>query len=301
MGCLNKKQVEKLLLFSGYHCYKNHATTTTTITTTTTNKTIPLKLPSLYIAGSGQPFIWMHGMLNSVESDSIYSLIDFDHLSKQVSVVRYNYCDKSVTGNYSWESLTGELIGIADAKDLGPMILGGSSMGAAIAIHAAVKFPERVKALVLVTPPPAWEMRTDVKKTYQKIAGKTDSAKIPDFLKRLIAQNQEPPDFFVQMHPGTRKRLLEYRMDFEPEYYTKIYSGGAVSDLPPREQIAKIKVPTIIIALPDDPNHPIEIAQHLQTLISGSELVIVSSYRNFQDLQKKVLDFTEIVANNNKS
>lgn len=260
-----------------------------------------MKIPSLHISGSGQPLIWLHGMLNSVESDSAYSLIDFDQLSKLVSVVRYNTCNKSVAGDYSWNAATDELFRIADVQNYGSMILGGCSMGSGTALHAAVRFPERVKALILVTPPPAWEMRAGVKTIYKKIAAKAEQNSIPEFLKRLIAQNQDPPDFFEQQHPGTRQRLLEYRLSFDPRYYSPIYRGGAASDLPSREQIAGISVPTLIVTHPNDENHPYKMAQQLNSLIKGSELVTVSDYLEYRNLQKCLIDFICSVTSDNKS
>ena len=92
-------------------------------------------------------------MLNSVDSDTIFSLIDLSQLSKLVSLVRYDACNKSVNGKFTWEAMSDELISVADAQKYKTMILGGSSMGSGTAIHCAVKFPERVKALILVTPP----------------------------------------------------------------------------------------------------------------------------------------------------
>lgn len=250
-----------------------------------------MKSPSLHITGSGQPFIWLHGMLNSVESDSVYSLIDLEALEDQVSVVRYNYCDKSIDGDYSWPSLTNELISVLDAQKYGKVLMGGLSMGSGTAIHAAVRFPERVKALILVTPPPAWEKREKIKTVYRKIISKTDGKSIPEILKRTIRLNQDPPDYFEKNHPGTKQRLLEYRLGFEPQYYTQIYLGGANSDFPSREQISKINVPTLIIAHPDDPNHPLETAQELNNLIIASELIVVSDDEDYQKLQTKVRQF----------
>jgi len=263
----------------------------TTTTTITTNKTTPLKLPFLHITGSGQPFIWLHGMLNSVESDSVYSLIDFNSIQEQVSVVRYNYCDKSVNGDYSWPALTDELMGILDAHQYDKVLMGGLSMGAGTAIHAAVRFPERVKALILVTPPPAWENREKVKTVYRKIIAKIKGDTIPVFLKRIIEMNQDTPDFFELNFPGTSRRLLQFRLSFEPQYYSQIYLGGAASDFPSREQIAKIDVPTLIVALPDDTNHPLETAQELNNLIKRSELMIISNFDDYKKLQIKVNDF----------
>lgn len=260
-----------------------------------------MKLPFLHITGSGQPFAWLHGMLNSVESDSFYSLIDFESLQNQVSVVRYDYCDQSTNGDYSWPALTDELIGILDAQKYDKVLIGGLSMGAGTAIHAAVRFPERVKALILVTPPPAWEIREKVKAVYRKVISKTNSETVPEILKRIIQLSQDPPEYFEKNHPGTRQRLLKHRLSFEPQYYTQIYLGGANSDFPTHEQISEINVPTLIIAHPDDPNHPLETAQELNKLIKGSELVIISDYKDYQNLQIKIRDFLAKLGFDNKS
>lgn len=260
-----------------------------------------MKTPKLNIQGEGQPFIWLHGMLNSIESDSVYSLIDFESLQNQVSVVRYNYCDKSVDGDYTWPALTNELMSVLDAQKYNKAILGGLSMGAGTAIHAAVQYPERVKALILVTPPPAWEIREKVKTVYRKVITKTNRERIPEILKRIIQLNQDPPEYFEQNHLGTRQRLLEHRLSFEPQYYTQIYLGGANSDFPSREQISQINVPTLIIAHPDDTNHPLETAKELNKLIKGSELELISNYKDYQNSQIKVRYFMDKHGSDNKS
>ncbi len=248
-------------------------------------------IPHLYIQGEGQPFIWLHGMLNSVESDSLYSLIDFESLQNQVSVVRYDYCDQSIDGDYSWLALTNELISVLDSNNYDKVMIGGLSMGAGTAIHAAVRFPERIRALILVTPPPAWETREKVKAVYRKVISKTNSQTVPEILKRIIQLSQDPPQYFEKEHPGTREKLLLNRLSFEPQYYTQIYLGGANSDFPSREQISEINVPTLIIAHPDDTNHPLETAKELNNLIKGSELVVISDYEDYQNLQIKIRHF----------
>jgi len=250
-----------------------------------------VNLPQLNIQGEGQPLIWLHGMLNSVESDAVYSLIDLKKISSVVSLIRYDAGNKSATSDYSWISLTDELFRVADRENIDSMVLAGCSMGSGTAIHAAIRFPERVKALILVTPPPAWEKRAKVKDLYMKVASKAKPNSIPEFLKRIIQMNQDPPDFFEENHPRTRQLLLKYRLSFEPQYYSNIYIGGAASDLPSREQIAKINVPTLIVSLPDDVNHPLEMAKELNYLINDSELFVVSDYNDYLKLQKRVHDF----------
>lgn len=250
-----------------------------------------MNLPPLTIQGEGRPFVWLHGMLNSVESDSLYSLVDLKKVAKIASVIRYDACGKSVAGNYKWDAMTNQLKDVAETCKYDSIMVGGTSMGSVTALHFAFMYPEKVKALILVTPPPAWEKREAIKAVYRKIASKANHTTIPEFLKRLITLNQDPPNFFEDKHPGTRQRLMEYRLGFDPLYYPQIYMGGAVSDLPSREQVATIKVPTLIVALPDDVNHPLNIAQELNELIDRSKLRIVSDYKGFLNLQEEIQEF----------
>jgi pimeloyl-ACP methyl ester carboxylesterase len=260
-----------------------------------------LKLPSIHITGSGHPFIWLHGLLNSVEADSLFSLIDFRKLSEIVAVVRYDYRDKAFDGDYTWPALCDELKQISDSMNQQQLFLGGLSMGAGTILHFATQYPERVKAMILVTPPPGWEMRTDTKTVYRKIASKTDNHTVPEILKRIISWSKDPPDFFEEKHPGTRQKLQQLRLNFEPLYYSRIYSDGADSDFPSREQIAQINVPTLIVSIPNDTNHPAEMAQILHNLIKTSKLEVISEYKDLENLQKIVRNFILEVENNYKS
>ena len=239
-------------------------------------------------------------MLNSVESDSLYSLVDLNKVAKIASLIRYDACGKSVSGNYKWDAMTDQLKDVAEACQHDSMIIGGTSMGSVTALHFAVMYPEKVKALILVTPPPAWEKREAVKAIYKKIASKVNQNTIPEFLKRIISLSQDPPNFFEYEHPGTRQRMMEYRLGFDPLYYSQIYLGGAASDLPSREQISNIQVPTLIVALEDDGNHPLNIAHELKQLIHRSELKVISDYKGYLQLQEKVQEFLMEIDRNNK-
>ena len=109
-------------------------------------------------------------MLNSVESDSIYSLVNFSQLSNQVQLIRYDASNKSVAGDYSWSGMVKELNNLIDSLGTEKVMLGGVSMGSGTALYTAIRYPEKVKALILVTPPPAWEVRVAVQELYEKIA-----------------------------------------------------------------------------------------------------------------------------------
>lgn len=252
-----------------------------------------MKTPTLQITGTGMPLIWMHGMLGSVESDSVYSLVDLQRLSKLVKLTRYDACDQSPDGDYSWPVMTDELSAVINSVDDEKIMLGGISMGSGTALFAALRYPEKVMALILVTPPPAWEVRTPVQDLYEKIGRKARPDHLSEFLKRIIQRNPDPPKFFEEQFPGTREKLLHIRQNFHPAYYYSMYHGGAISDFPEREQLAALRVPTFIVADPDDPNHPVDVAREMHSLIQGSELHLVSNFNNYQELQENVSEFVK--------
>jgi len=257
-----------------------------------------IKIPQLTIKGEGQPLIWMHGMLNSVESDSVYSLVDFDQLSRQVQLIRYNACNKSISDDYTWNGLTNELLRIMESLNYPTTLLGGMSMGSGTALFTAIRNPKKVKALILVTPPPAWEIRGTTQALYEKIAQKARPDHIPEFLQRMIQRNPDPPEFFEQQFPGTRQKLLELRMSFDPAYYYSIYHGSALSDFPTREELSQLNIPTFIVGDPNDANHPIEVAREMSKLIPNAELFEVSGYSDYLELQERIKRFISLAQNN---
>lgn len=252
-----------------------------------------VKIPALHINGTGTPLIWMHGMLGSVESDSVYSLVDLHQLSQHVKLIQYNACDQAPDGDYSWPAMTNELSAVVHSLAEHHVLLGGISMGSGTALFTALRHPEKVKALILVTPPPAWEIRTPIQDLYEKIGQRAQPDRIPEFLKRIIQRNPDPPEFFEKHFPGTRNQLLQLRQGFHPAYYYSIYHGGAISDFPEREELARLRVPTFIVADPDDPNHPVKVAHELHSLISDSELHLVSNFEDYQEIQKNVSEFVK--------
>jgi pimeloyl-ACP methyl ester carboxylesterase len=169
-------------------------------------------------------------------------------------------------------------------------------MGSGTALYTAIRNQEKVKALILVTPPPAWEVRVAIQELYEKIALKARHDHLPEFLKRIIQRNQDPPEFFEQQFPGTRTKLLDLRMSFDPAYYYSIYHGGAISDFPERKELKQVKVPTLIVADPNDPGHPIEVAREMNKLIPNSELALISNINDYHQLQETVSVFLSSIA-----
>lgn len=198
--------------------------------------------------GDGLPFLWGHGLLQSRSIEDATGPIKWPTLDlPDVRVIRWDARGHgeaptpSASGECRWPALARDALAIADRERLGSFSMGGASMGAATALWAAVLAPERIDRLVLAIPPTAWESRGRSARLYR--VGGLVSEHIP-----LIR---------------SRRRAVVLR-------------GAAESDLPDREAIARITVPTLILAWRRDPIHPVSTAEQLRDLLSAADLHVTS-------------------------
>lgn len=162
---------------------------------------------------------------------------------------------------YRWERLAGDML----SRSPGRAVLGGASMGAATALHAAVLEPERVEALLLVIPPTAWETRAAQRELYEgaaHVAERYGRAR----LQELVAERPSPAIF------EGRPELTAYDPDIPDDVLPVVLRGAAASDLPPREVVAALAMPALILAWDTDPGHPLATAEALDELLPTSRL-----------------------------
>jgi pimeloyl-ACP methyl ester carboxylesterase len=154
----------------------------------------------------------------------------------------------------------------------GPVVLGGISMGAAIACRLAVTRPDLVRALVLVRP--AWV-------TDAAPANLAPNALVGDLLARL------PPDEararfsagpvaerLAQTAPDNLASLMGF-FDRHPQADTARLLGAIASDGPgiTPANLRGLTLPALICATAEDAIHPAAHAQTLAGLIPQSRLI----------------------------
>lgn len=169
-----------------------------------------------------------------------------------------------------------------------PVLLGGISMGAAIALRLAVTRPELVRALVLARP--AWV--TDPAPANMKpnayvgelLAEFSAKEAEEHFLKSTIARQleTEAPDNLQSLRGFFSRKPL----DVTATLLTRISADGPDID---RTRVTRISVPTLVIGHEDDLIHPLAYAKDLADLIPRSELAIITS--KVRDKAQYVADF----------
>lgn len=120
--------------------------------------TVRGRVTSTFTFGSGGPAVVAHGAFSG--SSELW-LQPFEILRRRWQVVTYDTRgsgeNPAPPEEISQEDLIADLIGVMDALGLEQAVLAGESMGAAIALRAAIDHPDRFLGLILVDGSPVWE------------------------------------------------------------------------------------------------------------------------------------------------
>ncbi len=247
-------------------------------------------------ATTGVPMVWGHGLTSSRADEDVFPLVDSAIVGAHRQVARYDArghgesSDLSTMSDGDWAQLALDQIGLIDHLGWDRVDLGGASMGAATALHAALRLRERVRSLVLVIPPTAWETRAEQVGTYAKMA----DAVIEHGTEPLVAglRSVPPPDPFIDDETWYARRTAVLA-GADPRRLAAVFRGAATADLPAPKEIAKLDVPTLVLAWSGDPGHPVSTADRLGQLISGSRVVVASSRAELNSWTNRVVDFLQ--------
>ncbi|MCX7962702.1 MAG: alpha/beta hydrolase [Burkholderiales bacterium] len=172
---------------------------------------------------------------------------------------------------YDFEQVSAALRRLIDALGGDPVVLVGHSMGGMVAQEAYVRFPERIKALVLCF-------------TSAAFAG-ADTAFAREFVAARLAPldaGHSMAEIAARLLPTMRGRksdpaglaLAERVMAaVPPETYRKAVRMLATFDR--RRELAAIRVPTLLVAGSDDRTAPPSVMEKMARQIPGAEFVLL--------------------------
>lgn len=174
---------------------------------------------------------------------------------------------------YTYEDLAGDVIDQMDAAGMERAVLAGASMGAHTAVRVALRHPERVAGLVVITPaydPDAWPGDLSVWDGRERALREGG---VEAFIKHEIALGL-PEERRETLITVMRQRLSAHR---HPDAV-----ADALHHVPrsrPFESWADLRalsVPTTVIADRDDydPGHPLAVGERYAAEIPGAELVV---------------------------
>lgn len=220
-------------------------------------------------------------------------LFDWSCAEDVARIVRYDArghggceCSHFEDRAYRWSSLVDDML---RAPGMGPFVAGGASMGAATALYAAARAPRRIQGLVVVTPPAAWEARHAQAQVYEAAARLVERRGIPGYLKAI--QHVGQARILDEELPEAKTIWLRHLRRMDEKVVPSILRGAASSDLPSRDEIRNLVLPTLILAWTGDPHHPVSTAENLAELMVLSELHVADDLAGVRRWPELVRDF----------
>jgi pimeloyl-ACP methyl ester carboxylesterase len=248
---------------------------------------------------SAQALLWGHALMGSMHQEEGAGIMPWSSASDETFLVRWDARGHGASeatlseGDYTWTELARDLWAIADGLNLDEVVLGGISMGAGTALHAAAMFPERTKGLIMMAPPTAWESRARQAQLYRNSA------------KMVHALGLAPLRWLGEWgsYAARNKALGKLQRSVtrglksaDPRSVKAALLGAAQSDLPDPHQLEKLEIPTLILAWESDWSHPLSTAKALQDYLPDAQLVIAKNEADVNQWPRRLESFLEQVA-----
>ncbi|MFJ8311586.1 MULTISPECIES: alpha/beta fold hydrolase [unclassified Streptomyces] len=187
--------------------------------------------------------------------------------------------------DYRFEQLANDLVALLGHLGGEAPVTGmGSSLGCATVLHAAVRQPLLFARLVLLIPPTAWETRPPQAATYRKVADLVEERGAA-VLAAATAATRVPPS--LAGVPGYPPREFGVSGELVPA----VFRGLAESDLPDRDLLAQLPQPALVLALADDPAHPLSTAEQLAATLPGARLHVSSDSADVATWGERIAEF----------
>lgn len=221
----------------------------------------------------GHPVVQLHGLTSSRARDRVLNM-DLGRGLSGTRLLRYDArghgqsSGRKVVEDYEWKNLADDLLALLHEYFPNEKVYGvGPSMGCATLLYAANKEPERFCGLTLLLPPTAWESRKAKSLAYIHNAELLEAEGWDAFIQADIDMPVPPATI------GNPVTVPDNSLELLPT----IFRGAAASDLPQLADLARVTVPTHILAWTEDPSHPVATAQALLYALPQATLQVAST------------------------
>ena len=99
------------------------------------------------------------------------------------------------------------------------------------------------------------------------------------------------PAWLLKANPDAHKHYLDAINAMDEKALSRIFRGAKLCDLPAREDMKKLKMPSLILAWVDDPTHPLDSAEAIGALLPASQLVVAKDVCEQKTWAQKIRDF----------
>lgn len=243
---------------------------------------------SIFDSGMGYPVVFQHGL--GGDNGQVVENFPDDPAYRRLTV-ECRAQGQSTPGSvrpFSIAMFAADILAVCDARGIERFVMGGISMGAAIALYMANHHPGRVAGLVLARPAWLFEPAPENMQPYAKVAEvlrlyPRDEARAAFEALPIAAQlRSDAPDNLASL----LKFIDRSDTDLTADLLSAIANDGPGVTA---AQAAALDVPTLVIGHGVDHAHPLAYAQILAATIPGATLVEIAPKAT--DKQRHVPEF----------
>ena len=236
------------------------------------------------ISGDGQPFFFQHG-LGSESSQPQALLKDLDNV-QLISMDCRGHGETPLDhpNQISFNQFADDLIELSALLKINQFILGGISMGAGVSLNAAIRYPGKVKALILVRP--AWLNKPHPENLHllEELAELINNKKGESLVNSREFKELESKEYHTAQ--AVLKQLDRKQPEHTAYLLQRIISDNPFQDL---SQLKSIHIPVLILSSHNDFLHPYRYGPILQQNIRHSIFKEVPSRYLNNDLHQEAV------------
>jgi pimeloyl-ACP methyl ester carboxylesterase len=250
---------------------------------------------AVYDSGDGLPIVFQHG-LGGDEAQVAQTFPNVSGFRRITVECRGHGASSLGSARPFWIRMFAEyVLAAADDRGIDRLVVGGISMGAAIALHLAHHHPDRVVALVLVRP--AWKFAAAPANMapVRAIAALIQAHPLRE-AKQLFMASEIAADLKANA-PDNLASLLGYfeRPDVVP-FASVLADIAADGPDVSRPAAAALAIPTLVLGNRQDAIHPLSFARTVAETIPGGTFVEVAAKaadkkRHFDETQGAISRF----------
>lgn len=229
-------------------------------------------------AGQGAPVVLLHGLTATRR----YVVMGSKALERSGHrVIKY---DARAHGRsspapsaeaYTYDQLGDDALAVLDNRGIERAVLAGASMGAHTLLNLALRRPERVAGLVVITPAYSADDALEEARLgrWDRLAAGLRSGGVDGFLEAYGTPEGVSPEFAETIRVLTAQRLTQHEhLDALADALEALPRSRPFASL---DQLAEISVPAVVVASDDaaDPEHPEELGRAYAAALPNARLV----------------------------
>jgi 3-oxoadipate enol-lactonase len=228
------------------------------------------------VHGKGEPFVMIAGAAISTSFwfkaipvfSREYRLVVFDNRGAGQS--------DAPDIPYTTEMMADDLAVLLDAIGIDSAHIFGHSLGGAIAQQFALRYPRRLKSLILAStscggPHAVISNNPEFPRIMEHIQSLPVKERVVESLRLMFSHK------FIDKNPGLIKQIIAKLMEHPAPPQGRMRQVQAVMGHNTYERLPEIKAPTLVITGDADISCPLENASIMATKIPGAELVILKN------------------------